>query len=337
MSRIAILGGGSWGTALAVALERRGGHSLALWSHSAVVTNAIAARGENTIYLPGRAIPREIAVTTDLDTAVGGAEIIVGAMPAQHARAVYQSVTPSLRPAQALVSAAKGIERKTRLRMSEVIDQVLVESGCEWQPRVAVISGPSFAQEVAQGLPTAITVASKDADLALRIQEEFSSASLRLYTNDDVVGVELGGALKNVIALAAGVASGLDLGHNAVAALITRGIAEMTRLAVACGGRAETLAGLAGVGDLVLTATGPLSRNRFVGFELGRGRSLPAVIEALHGKVAEGVETTAAALALAQSHQVDMPIAREVSAVLSGEKSPQKAMQELMTRPGREE
>lgn len=337
MSRIAIIGSGSWGTALALTLARRGSHSLSLWSHSEQVARSIATLHENAIYLPGIVLPAGIVSTTDIAEAVRGAEIIIGAVPAQHVREIYRAMAPLLHPSQALVSAAKGIEESTLLRMSEVIGQIWTESAQKWHPRLAVISGPSFAREVALGLPTAITVASEDINLALQIQEEFGSPALRLYTNDDVIGVELGGALKNVIALAAGVASGLELGHNAVAALLTRGIAEITRLSVACGGRAETLAGLAGAGDLVLTATGPLSRNRFVGIELGRGRKLPQIIESLHGKVAEGVKTTSAALGLARSHGVEMPISEQVSAILDGEKSPQAAIEELMARPGRDE
>jgi len=204
-------------------------------------------------------------------------------------------------------------------------------------PGLGVLSGPSFAQEVAAGAPTAVTIASNDATLATQIQREFSSPALRLYTNDDVVGVELGGALKNVIAIAAGIVAGLGLGHNSTAGLITRGVAEVTRLAVACGGQSETLAGLSGLGDLVLTCTGALSRNRWVGMELGKGRALGEIIADLHGKVAEGVRTTSAALGLAKCHGVEMPIAEQVEAILHAGKHPQQAMQELMSRPGKDE
>jgi glycerol-3-phosphate dehydrogenase (NAD(P)+) len=200
-----------------------------------------------------------------------------------------------------------------------------------------VLSGPSFAQEVAAGAPTAITIASTDANLASRVQREFSSGTLRLYTNDDVVGVELGGSLKNVIAIAAGIVAGLGLGFNSNAALITRGIAEITRLAMACGGRRETLAGLSGMGDLVLTCTGSLSRNRTVGMGLGQGRKLDDILIGLEGRVAEGVRTTSAALGLARQHRVEMPIAEQMEAILMGGKAPESAIRELMLRPGRDE
>lgn len=336
MSRITVVGSGSWGTALALVLAERG-HGVKLWSHSTAVAESIAATRENTRYLPEIVLPSEIVTTTDIGQAVENAEIIVVAVPAQYVRATFRAMVPLLEPSQVMVSTAKGIEEKTLLRMSEVMEQVWAGIRNEDRPGIAVLSGPSFAREVAQRLPTAVTVASTSPGLALHVQQEFRSSSLRLYTNDDVVGVELGGALKNVIALASGVASGLGLGHNAIAALITRGIAEISRLAVACGGRPETLAGLAGAGDLVLTATGPLSRNRFVGVELGRGRSLAEILQSLDGKVAEGVRTTAAALGLARSQAVEMPITEQVAAVLEQRKSPREAIEALMTRPDREE
>ncbi|HEX3473076.1 MAG TPA: NAD(P)H-dependent glycerol-3-phosphate dehydrogenase [Silvibacterium sp.] len=335
MSRIAVMGGGAWGTAIALSLARRGGHSLTLWTHSPAVASAIRTTGENASFLPGFPIPPEIRLTSDAAEVLESAEIVVSVMPSHHVRASYELFAPHLHPGQFLVSATKGIEDHTYLRMSQVISEVLethsVTLSC------GVLSGPSFAQEVAAGSPTAITIASEDAALATRIQRDFSSGTLRLYTNDDVTGVELGGALKNVIAIAAGIVSGLGLGHNSTAALITRGIAEVTRLAVACGGRRETLAGLSGLGDLVLTCTGSLSRNRWVGVELGKGRPLSAVIAELNDKVAEGVRTTSAALGLAQQHGVEMPIAEQMAAILNGSKLPVQAMQELMSRPGRDE
>jgi glycerol-3-phosphate dehydrogenase (NAD(P)+) len=325
VSRIAIVGSGSWGTALALSLARRGDHSITLWSHSAAVGT----------YLPGFALPPQVTPVTDLAASVAGAEIIIGAMPSQHVRTLYQAMVPSLAPDQLIVSATKGIEDRgiedrSFLRMTQVIEQVCGRPA-------AALSGPSFAQEVAAGAPTAITIAVADNLAAGRLQEELTAPGLRLYTNDDVIGVELGGALKNVIAIAAGVAAGLELGHNSAAAIITRGIAEITRLAVACGGRGETLAGLSGVGDLVLTCTGPLSRNRSVGVELGRGHKLPAILAKLNGKVAEGVRTTSAALGLAKAHDVEMPITEQMSAILDHGKSPQDAIRELMSRPGRDE
>ena len=320
MSRITIVGSGSWGTALALSLARRGDHSIALWSHSAAVGT----------YLPGFPIPAQVDPETDLAEALAGAEIVISAVPSQHVREIYQAMAPLLEPGQLIVSATKGIEDGTFLRMTQVIEQV-------YGGPATALSGPSFAQEVAAGAPTAITVASSEVRVANRLQDELTAPGLRIYTNDDVIGVELGGALKNVIAIAAGIAAGLGLGHNSAAAIITRGIAEITRLAVACGGRRETLAGLSGVGDLVLTCTGPLSRNRSVGVELGRGHKLPAILAQLDGKVAEGVRTTSAALGLAKAHQVEMPITEQMLAILEHGKSPQDAIRELMARPGRDE
>ncbi len=320
MSRIAIVGSGSWGTALALSLARRGDHSIALWSHSAPVGT----------YLPGFPIPPQVNAVTDLASAVMGADIVISAVPSQHVRATYREMGPFLESGQIIVSATKGIEDQTFLRMTQVIEQVCGRPA-------GALSGPSFAQEVAAGAPTAITVAFADSGTASRLQDELTAPGLRLYTNDDVIGVELGGALKNVIAIAAGIAAGLGLGHNSAAAIITRGVAEITRLAVACGGRRETLAGLSGLGDLVLTCTGPLSRNRAVGVELGRGHKLPAILGQLQGKVAEGVRTTSAALGLARAHHVEMPITEQMFAILEHGKSPQDAIRELMARPGRDE
>jgi glycerol-3-phosphate dehydrogenase (NAD(P)+) len=326
VSHIAIVGSGSWGTALALSLARRGDHSIALWSHSAAVGT----------YLPGFPIPQQVKPVTDLAAAIAGADIVISAVPSQYVRAVYHQIAPLLEQGQIIVSATKGIEDQTFLRMTQVIEQVLVAHHVAGIPASA-LSGPSFAQEVAAGDPTAITIASTQSGIANRLQEELSAPGLRLYTNDDVIGVELGGALKNVIAIAAGIASGLGLGHNSAAAIITRGVAEITRLAVACGGRRETLAGLSGLGDLVLTCTGPLSRNRSVGVELGRGHKLPAILAQLQGKVAEGVRTTSAALGLARAHDVEMPITEQMASILEHAKSPQDAIRELMARPGRDE
>jgi glycerol-3-phosphate dehydrogenase (NAD(P)+) len=244
-------------------------------------------------------------------------------------------MAPLLTSEQLIVNATKGIEDGTYLRMTQVMGEVLGKYDLALP--CGVLSGPSFAQEVGAGSPTAITIASSDPAIATRVQEEFSSPSLRLYTNEDVVGVELGGALKNVIAIAAGATYGLELGHNSVAALITRGIAEITRLAVACGGRRETLAGLSGLGDLVLTCTGALSRNRHVGLELGSGRCLKEILVDMHGRVAEGVRTTDAALGVARRVGVEMPITEKVAAVLHEQISAKEAMRELMSRPGRDE
>lgn len=335
MSRIGVVGAGSWGTALALALERHGGHRITLWSHTRPVAESIERARENVAYLPGMRIPDSIAVTAQLECAIQNKDILVLVTPSEHLRGVVHSIAPLLTGSHVLVNATKGIEDITCLRMSQVIADVLQQHGKHLP--CAVLSGPSFAQEVASGSPTAVTIASDSVNLAVRIQEEFSGPALRLYTNDDVIGVELGGALKNVIAIAAGVTHGLGLGHNTVAALITRGIAEITRLAIACGGQPETLAGLAGLGDLVLTCTGALSRNRHVGIELGRGRGLQEILNGMHGKVAEGVRTTHAALQLAHKSGVEMPITEQVASVLSERISARNALRELMSRPGRDE
>jgi glycerol-3-phosphate dehydrogenase (NAD(P)+) len=330
MSRIAVLGAGAWGTALALSLHRQERHALTLWAHTPAHVAAMLRARENTQFLPGFALPEEISLTGSLADAVADSDVLLAVVPSEYMRDVIESVAPMLRPEHVFVSAAKGIEERSFLRMSEVVAAVS-------PVRFATLGGPSFAREVAAALPTAITLASTDSDLAHSLQREFSSESLRVYANDDVIGVELGGALKNVIALAAGVAAGLELGHNASAALMTRGMAEITRLAVACGGRTETMAGLAGYGDLVLTCTGSLSRNRTVGVELGRGRALGDIIASLNGKVAEGVRCTAAALGLAAGHGIEMPITREMHAILHEGRSPLHAIRALMTRPGRDE
>jgi glycerol-3-phosphate dehydrogenase (NAD(P)+) len=330
MSRISILGAGAWGTALAVSLARRGGHQLCLWSHSVALAEQLSDAGENLPYLPGFTLPVDVHVTSDLPRAIFEADILLCVTPTQHLRGVISNIAPMLTRNQIIVSASKGIEETSFLRMSQVVASVTDNP-------FAVLSGPSFAQEVAAGIPTAIVAASQQPTTAQIVQRDFTSSSLRVYTNDDVIGVELGGSLKNVMALATGVATGLNLGYNSSAALITRGIAEMTRLAVACGGRRQTLAGLSGIGDLVLTCTGSLSRNRAVGIELGHGRQLPDIIAGLNGKVAEGIRSTAAALGLAARYAVEMPITEQVDAILHHNKSPKEAIRELMSRPGRDE
>jgi glycerol-3-phosphate dehydrogenase (NAD(P)+) len=330
MSRIAILGAGAWGTALTLSLARRGGHELVLWSHSAALAEQLNDAGENLPYLPGFTLPANILITADLPAAIFEADILLCVTPSQHLRKVISHIAPLLTPNQILISASKGIEEASYLRMSQVI-------GAVTDNPVVVLSGPSFAQEVAAACPTALVAAAHDSIYAHTIQREFSSPSLRVYTNDDIPGVELGGALKNVIALASGVVYGLNLGHNSAAAVITRGIAEITRLAIACGGHRQTLAGLSGLGDLVLTCTGSQSRNRSVGIELGRGRQLSDILEGLHGKVAEGVASTTAALGLASRYGVEMPITEQVNAILHHNKSPKEAIRELMSRPGRDE
>jgi glycerol-3-phosphate dehydrogenase (NAD(P)+) len=336
MSRIAIIGAGAWGTGLAIALGRGGRHPVRLWAHEQEVRDSISTRRVNDLFLPRQSIPESVSPTGSLGEALEGAEIVVSVMPSQHCRHLFTQMRPHLRSGMRFVSGTKGLEENTLLRMTEVIAQI-VESDLDFVPRVGALSGPTFAREVARGDPTAITIASRDPELAEMVQREFSDVRFRVYTNDDVVGVELGGALKNVIAIAAGICDGLGLGHNSIAALITRGLAEITRLAVACGGRRETMAGLAGLGDLVLTCTGGLSRNRSVGVELGRGRKLPDIIASMHGAVAEGVFTTQAAVGLAQARGVEMPITEQMDAILHRAKPPAEAIHELMTRSGKSE
>jgi glycerol-3-phosphate dehydrogenase (NAD(P)+) len=331
MSRIAVIGAGAWGTALTVSLARRGGHDLSLWAHSPEHAAELSDSGENKRYLPGFILPLDVRVTSKLPQAIERADILLCATPSQALRSIMEHIAPLLTPNQVLLSASKGIEEKTFYRMSQVISEYAPENP------IGTLGGPSFAQEVAAGMPTAITIALEDALLGKALQDDFNSPSLRVYRNEDVTGTELGGALKNVIALAAGVVTGLELGQNAAAGLITRGIVEMTRLAMACGGRRETMSGLSGIGDLVLTCTGGLSRNRTVGVELGKGRKLEDIIAGLNGKVAEGVRSTTAALGLAARYGVEMPITEQMAAILHHDKSPRDAIRDLMSRPGRTE
>lgn len=330
-----MIGAGAWGTAISIALARQNRHNVSLWAFEREVCESISKRGINELFLPGQTIPLGVNVTNSLEDALRNAQIVVSVMPSHHTRRVFQGMAPHLRSEMIFVSATKGVENETLLRMSEVIREVISEKG--WNPKIGAVSGPSFAKEVARGDPTAITVASKDPELTNLVQREFSDHTFRIYTNDDMVGVELGGALKNVIAIAAGVCDGLGLGHNTIAALITRGLAEIARLAVACGARPETMSGLAGMGDLVLTCTGGLSRNRTVGVELGKGRKLDEIISGMHGMVAEGVLTTNAAIGLARKMKVEMPITEQMYAILHEGKPPKESMRELMTRRGTSE
>jgi glycerol-3-phosphate dehydrogenase (NAD(P)+) len=329
-----VLGSGAWGTAIALSLDRRGDHQVTIWAHSPEAASEIVAAGENKLFLPGFPLPPSITVTGD-NAAVADADIVVSVVPSEFLRSTLARVGPYLHPGQIIVSATKGVENGSSLRMTQVITSCL--KAIDLTLPIGALSGPSFAAEVAEGQPTTVTVAFDDPEIAARIQQEFSSESLRLYTSTDVIGVELGGALKNVIAIAAGVANGVGLGYNSAAGLMTRGIAEITRLAVACGGHRETLAGLSGVGDLVLTCTGTLSRNRTVGQELGRGRKLPEILAGLGGKVAEGVLTTRAALGLAHKFGIEMPIAEQMALILDKGKDPREAIKELMLRPGKDE
>jgi glycerol-3-phosphate dehydrogenase (NAD(P)+) len=319
---VSVVGGGAWGTALASHCARAE-LPVRIWVREPEVATAVNERHENTVFLPGVPLPDALLASSRLDEALEGAEAVLVVVPSEFCRGLYRRLRPLLPPAAILVSATKGMEMDTLLRMSEV--------AAEETPGhpVAVLSGPSFALEVARALPTAVVAASIDHTVAQRVQRALATRTFRVYSSEDVVGVELAGALKNVIAIAAGIVDGLGYGHNTVAALITRGLAEIGRVAGALGGRAETLSGLAGLGDLVLTCTGALSRNRRVGQGLGRGLSLA---DASAGLVAEGVRTTLAACALAEREGVEMPIARQMKAVLHEGKPPREALEELMLR-----
>jgi len=332
MKRIAVIGAGSWGTALGV-VAGRVGHEVRLWSRNEAVVEQVNVRRVNNAYLKSFVIPNNVIATTDLSLAVRGAERVLLAAPSHVTRQLIVRMLGNLNPEMVFVSATKGIEIESGKRISEIVDEVVGEL---FEPRFVCLSGPSFAQEVAAGQPTAVVAASTSADDSLLVQKELSFENLRIYTNSDVVGTEIGGAVKNVMAIASGMVTGLGFGTNSVAALITRGLAEIARLAMAMGARQETLMGLAGLGDLVLTCTGGLSRNRFVGIELGKGRTLDDVVGEMH-QVAEGVRTTLAVRMLAAKFNIEMPITNEVHAVLYKGKTASDAAQMLMTRPLRGE
>ncbi|HJR05933.1 MAG TPA: NAD(P)H-dependent glycerol-3-phosphate dehydrogenase [Pyrinomonadaceae bacterium] len=332
MSRIAIIGAGGWGTALGL-VAGRAGHAVRLWSRNASVIEGINERRENGVYLASHALEGDLRATCELGDALRDAQMVILAAPSHATRELLSRMRGELSSEVVLVSATKGIEIKTGQRISEVAAEVL---GKEVAAHFVCLSGPSFAQEVAARQPTAVVAAGYDARATLAVQAALSFENFRVYTNGDLVGTELGGAVKNVIALAAGMVAGLGLGTNSIAALITRGLAEITRLALAEGGRVETLAGLAGLGDLVLTCTGALSRNRFVGQELGRGRALEEILAGMH-EVAEGVRTTRAVKLLADSRGIEMPITEQVHAVLYEGKSARAAAEALMARPLRGE
>jgi glycerol-3-phosphate dehydrogenase (NAD(P)+) len=322
--RFAVLGGGSWGTALAAHLARCG-HAARLWTRDPAIAREIGERRQNAAYLPGVILPETLQATSELAVSLEGAETVLVAIPSQFCRSVYGRLSGLVPERAALVSATKGIETETLLRMSELAEAELPGR------RLAVLSGPSFALEVAREQPTAVVVAAREPAVAESLQRALASRSFRVYSSDDLVGVELAGAVKNVVAIAAGIVDGLGYGHNTVAALVTRGLAELARLVVASGGRADTAAGLAGLGDLVLTCTGALSRNRRLGQALGRGSSLAAAT-AGSNMVAEGVRTTLAACELAERAGVEMPISRQMKAVLYDGKPPRDAVDELMLR-----
>jgi glycerol-3-phosphate dehydrogenase (NAD(P)+) len=332
MKKIAIVGGGNWGTAISIVLARQG-HAVKLWAYEREVVQSINERHENCLFLEGVRIPETVIASPSLGETLQGVEIVIGVMPSHHARRLYKEMLPFLRDDLIFVSATKGVEEESLMRMSEVFRDV---AGARVKTRFAVLSGPTFAREIARGDPAAVVIASEDEATAQLVQKEFSSRQLRLYRNTDVVGVELGGSVKNVIAIAAGVCDGLGLGSNSIAALITRGLAEIMRLVVGCGGRRETMAGLAGLGDLVLTCTGALSRNRTVGVELGKGRKLSEIVGGTR-MVAEGVRTTVATLALAKRKQIEMPIIEQMHALLYEDRTPMEAIHQLMDRSLKQE
>jgi glycerol-3-phosphate dehydrogenase (NAD(P)+) len=328
--RVAVLGAGSWGTALAVHCGRVG-HDVWLWGREQALIDELEGLRENPRYLPSVRLPDRVRVTASLERALAGTSLVLAAVPSHGMRGVLREAAAALPSDVIVVSGTKGLEVDSLDRMSQVIAQ---ETGDRHQS--VVLSGPSFAIEVARGLPTALVAASSSPGAAALVQDALKGPGLRVYASDDVAGVEFGGALKNVIAIAAGVVEGLGLGHNAMAALITRGLVEISRLACAEGGRRDTVSGLSGLGDLVLTCTGDLSRNRRVGIELGRGRSLDDILSHMR-MVAEGVRTTHAALALGERHGVELPIAAQIGALLDGRLSPRDAVEALMLRRQRPE
>jgi len=327
VKQLAIVGAGSWGTALAVVLAPRFPR-IRLWVYEKDLAARMRESRNNDLYLPEVPLPANIAVETEFAATLEDAEVVLSVMPSHLVRAIYGQMLPYLKSSMVFVSATKGLENGTLLRASEVIHDCV---SAAFEPRIAVISGPTFAREVARGDPTALVVASTDPALASGVQIGFSGPTFRLYSSPDPVGVEVGGAVKNVVAIGAGVCHGLGLGSNTQAALITRGLAEMTRLAMALGGRAQTLAGLAGLGDLVLTCSGELSRNRMVGMELARGRKLEDIVSSMK-MVAEGVKTTSATVDLARRHAVEMPISAQMFEMLNFGLPPREAIRRLMER-----
>ena len=332
MTTVAVLGAGSWGTALGKAFADHG-HDVRLWARSAELAKRLATERENQPYLPGIRLPSNLQPTHELGVALRGARTVLFVVPSHGLREVVIQALPFLPEQGPIVTATKGIENVSLLMMSQVIEQQLPSAA---QHRVCALGGPSFAKETALGMPTAVCLAGRDLALAQEVQQQLASDRFRVYTTDDLVGVELGGALKNVMAIAVGAADGLGFGHNARAALITRGLAEVARLATQFGANPLTLAGLAGMGDLVLTCTGDQSRNRRVGLELARGRKLAEVLGEMR-MVAEGVKTAKSAHDLAQREGVDMPITREVYQALYENKPPLEAVESLLSRAPRAE
>ncbi|HMH82541.1 MAG TPA: NAD(P)H-dependent glycerol-3-phosphate dehydrogenase [Gemmatimonadales bacterium] len=327
MTKIAVVGGGAWGTALADLLARKeASDTVTLWAREPEVVESVNREHVNHMFLPGAKLASALTAEGDLAAAVRGADVVVSAAPSHAVRDVMTRASAAIERRALVVSVSKGLEPERLGTLSCVVADVLPKN-----TRIAALSGPSFAQEVYARQPTAVVAAAREHAVAQQVQQVFSTGYFRVYSATDVIGVELAGALKNVIALAAGILEGLEMGHNARAALVTRGLAEITRLGVALGAEPATFAGLAGMGDLILTATGPLSRNHSLGVELGRGKRLE---EALSGRtsVAEGVSTARTAVTLGERHGVELPIAREVAAVLFQGKPPRQAVSDLMER-----
>jgi glycerol-3-phosphate dehydrogenase (NAD(P)+) len=331
MAQVTVLGSGSWGTALAIHLARSG-HAVALWARSPETAAQLCAAGEHSKCHPGVAFPETLRPTADLEEACRNAETVVVSCPSHAVRSLGETIRPLLTPGALVVSTSKGIEQDTHLKMSDILEEVLPEHAT----RISVLSGPSFAREVARGLPTAVTAAAAYQSVAEELQRLFHAPAFRVYTSTDMIGVEVGGAVKNVIALAAGVSDGLGFGHNTRAALITRGLAEISRLAIHQGADPRTLYGLSCLGDLVLTCTGDLSRNRSVGLRLGKGEKLRDIVASM-SEVAEGVRNTASVRSLARSAEVDMPITAQMYAVLYEDKEPSRAVTDLMARRSKQE
>lgn len=330
--KTSVIGGGTWGSVFALHLGRLNIETQ-LWIREHDVYEETIRNRENTAFLPGFLFPPPVSFFHDIKKAASSTEIVFIAVPSKFSRRIYEQLAPSLSSAQIIVSLTKGIEKNSLKRMSEVMEEVFSPL---FTPRIAVLSGPSFALEVVQNHPTAVVVASKDLNLAKKIQHLISSVSFRAYTSKDIIGVELGGALKNVIAIAAGISDSLEFGNNSNAALVTRGISEIKRLGIKLGARMETFSGLAGIGDLVLTCTGKLSRNRYVGYQLGKEKTLAEIVSSMK-MVAEGISTTLSARQLAKREEVEMPISEQVYQVLYKNKNPKRALQDLMSRKLKEE
>jgi glycerol-3-phosphate dehydrogenase (NAD(P)+) len=330
--RIGVIGAGAWGTALSMLLADKG-HEVTLWMYEKDLAEETTGTRENRVYLPGFTLPASIKITSSMETAVAGKAVVLSVVPSHTVRAVTRQFAPFLSNNAVIVSASKGIEIDTLMPLSEVFRDILPK---QYHTRLCFLSGPSFAKEVANKMPTAVALASYDPALSRQTQEIFSNDYFRIYTNPDVIGVELAGSLKNVVAIAAGMLEGMGYGYNTTAALLTRGLAEMARLGVAMGGNLQTFSGLAGMGDLVLTCTGGLSRNRTLGVRLGKGEKLDDIMKGVK-TVAEGVKTARAARDLAKKFTVDMPIVDEVYLILYEGKDPKRAVKDLMIRELKEE